>query len=307
MFQPWRFKLKEAEVALEQGRLEDAARLLKEGDLPTYLPAQQLLAQVAVKFGARATLRAKSGEQEAAWRDLEAARNLTGETTDWLTAHKAVTDFALEIVVSHLRGNDFEGAIAKLDKLEKRKPVSTSLSALREVARRLDSARKLSLRGKFADAEAQLLAAVSLQPSLSFITDQKQLCRERGERCRLLSEPLHRSLAASDWTAVVATADSLLEFAPENQVARDARKRAWNEVGAKVTDSRAGARAPHETQHWPGGETTKKSEEPEKPRGPRFLLWIDAVGGYLVCLSDEVIIGQAFPGSQADLAIQADI
>ena len=75
MFQPWRFKLKEAEVALEQGRLEDAARMLKEGDLPTYLPAQQLLAQVAVKMGARAVLRARGGELEGAWRDLDAARN----------------------------------------------------------------------------------------------------------------------------------------------------------------------------------------------------------------------------------------
>jgi hypothetical protein len=307
MFQPWRFKLKEAEVALEQGRLEDAARLLKEGDLPTYLPAQQMLAQVAVKFGARAMLRAKVGEQEAAWRDLEAARNLSGETTDWLASHKAVTDFALEVVVNHLRGNDFEGAIAHLDKLEKRKPVSTSLAALREVARRLDSARKLSLRGKFTDAEAQLLAAAALQPNLAFITDQKQLCRERGERSRLLSEQLHRALASSDWTAVVSTADSILEFAPENQVARDARKRAWNEVGAKVADSRAGARISHETQHWPGSASAKKAEEAERPRGPRFLLWIDAVGGYLVCLSDEVYIGQAFPGSQADVAIQADI
>jgi hypothetical protein len=214
MFQPWRFKLKEAEVALEQGRLEDSARLLKEGDLPTYLPAQQLLAQVAVKMGARAALRGKNGELEGAWRDLDAARNLSGETTDWLTAHKTVMEYALEVAINHLRGNDFDGAIAQLDKLEKRKPVGGSLAALREVTRRLDSARKLSLRGKFADAEAQLLAAVALQPNLPFITDKKQLCRERAERCRLLSEQLHRALAASDWTAAVATADSILEFAP---------------------------------------------------------------------------------------------
>ena len=312
MFQPWRFKLKEAEVALEQGRLEDAARLLKEGDLPTYLPAQQLLAQVAVKMGARATLRAKGGELEGAWRDLDAARNLAGETTDWLTAHKTVMEYALEVAINHLRGNDFDGAIAQLDKLEKRKPVGGVLAALREVARRLDSARKLSLRGKFADAEAQLLAAVALQPSLAFITDKKQLCRERGERCRLLSEQLHRALGVSDWTAVVATADSILEFAPENPVARDARKRAWNEVGAKVTDSRAvGARPVAETQHWPASGPTKKNgadaEEADRPRGPRFILWIDGVGGYLVCLSDEVIIGQSFPGSKADVCIQADI
>src|SRR5439155_7594238 len=39
----------------------------------------------------------------------------------------------------------------------------------------------------------------------------------------------------------------------------------------------------------------------------RFVLWIDAVGGYLVCLSDDVYIGQASPGANVDVAIQADI
>jgi hypothetical protein len=37
------------------------------------------------------------------------------------------------------------------------------------------------------------------------------------------------------------------------------------------------------------------------------MLWIDAVGGYLVCLSDEIVVGQGTPGSPADIAIQADI
>jgi hypothetical protein len=39
----------------------------------------------------------------------------------------------------------------------------------------------------------------------------------------------------------------------------------------------------------------------------RFMLWIDAVGGYLVCLADEIIIGQSTPGSGADIALQADL
>lgn len=30
----------------------------------------------------------------------------------------------------------------------------------------------------------------------------------------------------------------------------------------------------------------------------RFMLWIDGVGGYLVCLADDIWIGQATPGSQ---------
>ncbi len=39
----------------------------------------------------------------------------------------------------------------------------------------------------------------------------------------------------------------------------------------------------------------------------RFMLWIDGVGGYWVCLADELIVGQ--PGSRggADIPILADI
>jgi hypothetical protein len=39
----------------------------------------------------------------------------------------------------------------------------------------------------------------------------------------------------------------------------------------------------------------------------RFMLWIDAVGGFLVCLADEIIIGQGASGSPAGIAIQADV
>lgn len=39
----------------------------------------------------------------------------------------------------------------------------------------------------------------------------------------------------------------------------------------------------------------------------RFLLWIDAVGGYLVCLNSELLIGRAGPDSKVDIPIAADI
>jgi hypothetical protein len=41
--------------------------------------------------------------------------------------------------------------------------------------------------------------------------------------------------------------------------------------------------------------------------GPRFLLWIDAVGGYLVCLGDEVKFGQAVPGNPIEVPLVADV
>jgi hypothetical protein len=37
------------------------------------------------------------------------------------------------------------------------------------------------------------------------------------------------------------------------------------------------------------------------------MLWIDAVGGFLFCLGERIVIGQSAPGHRADVAIQADI
>ncbi len=39
----------------------------------------------------------------------------------------------------------------------------------------------------------------------------------------------------------------------------------------------------------------------------RFVLWIDAVGGYWVCGGNEVVIGQPSPGDDVDLPILADL
>ena len=42
------------------------------------------------------------------------------------------------------------------------------------------------------------------------------------------------------------------------------------------------------------------------PKG-RFLLWVDAVGGYLVCLDDRIILGRAGPDSPADVPLMGDL
>lgn len=39
----------------------------------------------------------------------------------------------------------------------------------------------------------------------------------------------------------------------------------------------------------------------------RFLLWVDGVGGYLVCLKSSVILGRAEPKGNADVPLIADL
>jgi hypothetical protein len=65
------------------------------------------------------------------------------------------------------------------------------------------------------------------------------------------------------------------------------------------------------TQTWsPGRGTSDRladGEEAGGPRKPRFLLWVDGVGGFLVCLGDEIVCGQATTGTTVDVPILADI
>jgi len=39
----------------------------------------------------------------------------------------------------------------------------------------------------------------------------------------------------------------------------------------------------------------------------RFLMWVDAVGGFLVCCGPKVVLGQAAPGNRIDVPIQGDL
>ena len=41
--------------------------------------------------------------------------------------------------------------------------------------------------------------------------------------------------------------------------------------------------------------------------GSRFLLWVDAVGGYWVCLGDEVVLGQPVSAGRVDVPILGDV
>jgi hypothetical protein len=43
------------------------------------------------------------------------------------------------------------------------------------------------------------------------------------------------------------------------------------------------------------------------PKSDAFMLWIDAVGGYWVCLREVVTLGQPLPQGQADVPILADL
>ncbi len=186
MFQGWRLRLREAEEAADQGQLEEACQLLLQSDLRQYLPGKRLSARVAGELAERGRRRVIQGNLSAGWQDLQAARSLAGDISAVLAAREEIVALTLSEAESQVENGDPARAIALLEALERMLVQDEPLRWLKEVARRLESAR-LALRGR------------------------------------------------------------------------------------------------------------------------RFLLWVDGVGGYLVCLGNEVILGQACPGCRVEIPIQADL
>jgi hypothetical protein len=215
-------------------------------------------------------------------------------------------------VESLLAADDIPQATLRMDKLQRRHPSTAALRTLRQIAGRLERARSFARQGRQSDAETELAGAAALRPDLKWLDQRLESCRQRGLEARRQQVALHQALVAEDWAGVLDAAETILETMPRHDEARAARRRAWAAVGLKTTRSDIGAqrRSGDNKQNRRSTHHARQSSHEDTVTGrtpaPRFALWIDAVGGFLVCLGDEIVLGP--PTSDAvDVPILADI
>ena len=307
-FGSWRLKLRQADQAFRDGQLAEAAQRIVANQLQEYLPGRKLATKVAAAMVLRAASHYADGDSSAAWRQLDRANELVGETEEVLAAQQKLVNLTLQTAETDASRFASNQALQRLEVLRRRKLGGEARSALEEVIKRLESARNLERRGRFTDAKEQLDFACQLRPDLPMLQQAQQANEENSQACRELDERLHRALKDESWSDALVVAEALLEMAPEHKVAKNARQKAWAEVGAASrapTTSAVLAMADHgraTTDTVSANDTSVPQAEPSN----RFLLWVDAVGGYLVCLSTEVVIGQV-GGAGVDIPILADL
>jgi hypothetical protein len=170
---------------------------------------------------------------------------------------------------------------------------------LEEVAKGWNLARELAGRGELAlaletvDRVRPLLSQPpdSLvgrigNPSHALERYRADLAERRHSFPALLVQ-LHEAVDEGRWREVVTLSEQVLAVAPQHGEARKARTRAWKAI------------EPAPVAH------SQPAEAPGSRR--RFLLWIDGVGGYLVCLGSRVTLGQAAPDAFVDVPLLADV
>jgi tetratricopeptide (TPR) repeat protein len=288
--------IRQAQEALKNGRLEDAHRLLGQPAAQGHKGSWELLQQVAQRFVERGQRCLEKDDSSAAWNDLLAAEQVGAPDTAAARLRQELTRRGLTEARALVDAGEPARAAEILNQLRNRSVRTPELALLEEAAKGWALARELADRGEFAQAVQTAERARRLLPNRIVLLEefQQDLERRRQAFGSLLVE-LHRVVDRKQWGEVVRLSEQVLAVAPQHVEARKARARAWKTVEPVTV-----AEAPR--RHEPAD----AAQAPPAAR-QRFLLWIDGVGGYLVCLEPRITIGQATPDAYVDIPLFADV
>lgn len=282
--------LRQAQEAIKHGRLEEAHRLLEQPSVRGHRKTGELLVQLARAFVDRGERYLNRDDPEAAWRNLTQAEaiNPAEKTADRLRSELVGLNMA------ELRGLLSVGELVRADearlRLRQRGVRSPELLVLEEGLQGWLRAGELADQGEMTQALDTLDRAHRLLGVNQRIDAlQADLLRRRDALPELLAR-LHQAARAERWDEAIERAEQVLALAPRHDEARGLRARAWRAL-EPVT-------LPH-----PGVAEAAAAEA----LPPRFLLWIDGVGGYLVCLGTRLTFGQAQPDARVDVPLVADV
>jgi tetratricopeptide (TPR) repeat protein len=321
MFPAWRIQLRTARRAVADGRWDEAAEMLASAQLREFLPAKRLSQDLAVRLVERARGRLANGQSQAGWRDLNQAVRLGAAEADVAELRRRQAGERLARAIEWLASGDTAAAKGELERMHERNLGGNDRRAWQVIAQHLENADGRAIKGELTVAVESLERARRLIPvdAGAAVVDllNRRIEQLRGDVPRLqeLDARLHRAIMAADWTEALTAAEAVLELAPQHTAARQARQRAWHAVGMQVTRApQPGGRPPRGVKPLQALASThaharsaKADTVTERNVGKRIVAWIDAVGGFLVCLGDEIVLGQPVADGSVDVPFLADL
>jgi len=329
MLGQWRVALKQAEDAAHAGRIDEALALASRPDVVDSRSMVRLRDRLGLDLVARSTRRAEADDLAGAIDDLGRAEGLNVAPDLLAKARLALADLVAGEIGVDLDAGDPGRAVERIDGLARQKISNPALRRSRELADAWRLALDEARRGEFARAFDGLDRAARLagEPIPLALVAARRDVEARRKVAVPAVDRLYAALGNGKWAETLVAAEAVLEVVPEHPAARQARTRAWQQIAAippgsttfpTPTNGRTVAvdfvmessQTPGVAPIAPPAPTIfAEAAPPRGPSGPsgRFLLWVDAVGGYLVCLDDAVVLGRAGAEAEADVAVLGDL
>jgi hypothetical protein len=284
--------LRQAQEALKNGRLDEAYRLLCQSEVQGHKRSFELLQQVAQGFVKRGQHHLENNDPSSAWNDLIAAEQAGAREGEAAQLRQALIRHEIAEIRLLLDAGEPARAVEVAEQLQQRGARPPELTPLEEAAKAWKLAREQASRGEFGQALQTMHRVGRLTPGRCAGLDQfvRELEQKHQAFASLLPS-LHEAVEQRRWGEVVQWSERVLAMAPMHEEVRRMRNRAWKAIEpATVPATPAAVVVPVE----------------ETPR-QRFLLWIDGIGGFLVCLENKVTIGQATADAYVDIPLFADV
>jgi hypothetical protein len=288
--------LRQAQEALQCGRLEEAQRVLAQPCVQGNKRAWELLQQLAQAFAERGERHLRHNDPAVAWNYLVHAEEVDVAEPAVVRLRQVLTARGLADLRALLDAGEPARAVEAAALLRDRLVQRPELEPLEEAAKDWVRAIELGDRGEFAYALTILARVRRLLPAMPVGLERFQnLLSERHRTFSGLVLQLHEAARQERWPEVLKVSEQILALAPQHSEARKVRSRAWKAIEPVTVASAPPRREPDEGK-LPVHETAQQ-----------YLLWVDGVGGYLVCLGNRVTFGQATPENNVDIALFADI
>ncbi len=326
MLGSWRIQLCAARALYKQGRLDEARRMLLTPPLCEFRPAQELLARVAEAMAQRARERLAGGRTIAGTQDLAAAAAAGAAEGSVQAARQALVERLATEALAFLEAGDPHAASLRLEELGRYGCLDHASRKLLLAARHWQDAEAARREGRMSDAIICYERAAALQPQCATLQAAAAACRQANAQLHTQLERLHGALLREAWQEAFAAAQVILEICPDHPAASAALSRAWAAAGLGAAATVRQARPANPASRRPGHlghavqphangkrlgsgldfagcqrmQRTQLDGQAEMSEAPvdRLMLWIDGVGGFLVCEAASVVIGQPDPPGQ---------
>jgi hypothetical protein len=289
--------LRQAREAMRNGRLEEANRLLSQPTVRGHKRAYALQQEVIRAFLDRAEKHQRNEDLVQAWNDVQKAEALAPNDPLVGKFRGQLLRLGLAEVQSALEAGRPGRAGEAIARLRDRGVRPVEVQPYEDVVRNWLLAREAADGGEFVVALQTVDRIGKVLPGgNSGLSEFRAQLEARHQTFNKLISELHDARQQQRWREAVHLADQVLAVATQNADVRKIRAEAWGSLDPEST--LPGQRSVHE-------DTPPVMESSGSPR--RLLLWIDGVGGYLLCLSSRITLGQATGEAPVDVPLFADV
>src|SRR2546429_401410 len=223
--------LRQAQEAFQNGRLEEAHRLLCEPSALGHKGTWEMLRQIALGYVERGQRHLQHDDLAGAWNDLKQAEQIGAADETPRDLRQVLVQRGLADAKALLEAGEPARAAEGLPRLRDRGVELADVKLLEEAARGWASARDLADRGEFPQAvqAAERVGRLLPQAPASLERFQKELEERRKDFGDLLIK-LHEAAQQEHWREVIQAAEHVLALAPQHVEARKVRSRAWKAI-----------------------------------------------------------------------------